>query len=99
MSTFSQQVYALVARIPPGKVTTYKALAQALDSRAYQAIGQALHRNPTPETVPCHRVVKANGALGGYAWGVSRKKALLESEGVPFLNGHQVDLKTGYFQV
>ena len=91
-STWKQAVYALVQKVPPGKVTTYKALAQALNTKAYQAIGQALHQNPDPAVTPCHRVIKSNGALGGYAWGVEQKRRQLMQEGVVFASLNRVDL-------
>ncbi|KUJ72349.1 MGMT family protein [Thiomicrospira sp. WB1] len=95
---WAQRVYALVRQVPQGKVTTYKALAEALGCQAYQAVGQALHRNPTPDTVPCHRVVKTDGALGGYAWGVAQKRALLAAEGIVFETPDRVDLEQCFYQ-
>lgn len=82
---FSQLVYAATGRIPRGRVASYAAVAHAIGvPRAMRAIGNALHRNPTPASVPCHRVVASSGDLGGFAWGRRRKAALLRAEGVPF---------------
>ncbi|MBD3754594.1 MAG: MGMT family protein [Gammaproteobacteria bacterium] len=77
-----QRCYALLKNIPAGKVTTYKLLAEALDTQAYQAIGQILSKNPDLVRVPCHRVVKSNGEVGGYASGEAAKIALLQQEGI-----------------
>lgn len=88
--TFSQRVWALCARIPRGRVSTYGAIARALGCRAGRAVGMALNRNPYAPAVPCHRVVGAGGALTGFAHGVEAKQRLLEEEGVRFV-GSRVD--------
>ncbi len=92
MSQLSEQVYALLKKIPAGKVTTYKDIAQALNTKGYQAIGQILKKNPNAPLVPCHRVIKSDGTLGGYAGKTTgaktlTKKKLLEKEGIKFENG------------
>ena len=81
-SAFDVQVHALIARIPSGRVVTYKDLAHALGTRAYRAIGTACNRSPGMPRVPCHRVVASDGRLHGFASGLANKKALLVSEGV-----------------
>ena len=64
------------------KTTTYAELAAALGRpRAVRAVAQACARNPVALVVPCHRAVRADGALAGYRWGVERKRELLEREG------------------
>ncbi len=84
---FSEQVWALTARIPRGKVTTYGAIARALGKpQASRAVGQALGRNPYAPDVPCHRVVGTNGKLTGFAGGLPRKVELLQSEGVAVID-------------
>ena len=80
--TFNQKVWALTARIPKGKVTTYGAIAQRLGSSGARAVGQALNRNPYAPKVPCHRVVGHDGNLTGFAHGLKQKQRLLEAEGV-----------------
>lgn len=90
--TFAERVYEKLREVPAGKVTTYKALAQALHTRAYQAIGQALKKNPYAPVVPCHRVVASDGKLGGFMGHrvgetIDRKIAMLTAEGVPIHNG------------
>lgn len=80
--TFNQKVWALTARIPRGKITTYAEIARALNTKAYRAVGNALNKNPYAPAVPCHRVVGSTGALTGFAAGLAKKKALLEKEGI-----------------
>ena len=81
-STLSERCLQKIKEIPKGKVTTYKLLAESLNTKAYQAIGQILTRNPNLITTPCHRVVKSTGEVGGYVTGVADKIALLKSEGI-----------------
>ena len=86
---FEKRVYNLISKIPKGKVTTYKLLAEALNCNSAQAIGQALKRNPYAPEVPCHRVIRTNLTLGGYAGELSgekviKKTKLLTEEGVHF---------------
>ncbi|WP_127470327.1 MGMT family protein [Thiomicrorhabdus aquaedulcis] len=95
--SFNAQCYALLLQIPVGRVTTYQALAHALNVKAYQAVGNAMNRNPNPVVVPCHRVVKADGQLGGYAFGAPAKEALLMSEGVQIKNGRIIDFANTLF--
>ena len=79
---FNQKVWALTARVPPGKVTTYGRIAEALGSKGYRAVGNALNKNPYAPAVPCHRVVGSNGSLTGFAGGLDKKRRLLAAEGV-----------------
>lgn len=80
---FSRRVYQTLRRlVPPGTTTTYGELAAAAGHPgAARAVGSALARNPVPLVVPCHRVLEANGGLGGYGGGVARKRFLLRLEG------------------
>ncbi|MDW8000259.1 MAG: MGMT family protein [Candidatus Nitrosocaldus sp.] len=79
----SSRVYMLVSMIPKGRICTYADIARAIGRpRAYRLVGRILNRNPNPVIVPCHRVVKSNGSVGGYMHGHDVKRALLESEGV-----------------
>jgi methylated-DNA-[protein]-cysteine S-methyltransferase len=90
---FDERVYETISQIPRGKVTTYKQIAQILNTKAYRAVGQSLKRNPKPIEVPCHRVVSSSGELGGYGGKLnSRKKShLLRKEGVEIKKG-KIDL-------
>lgn len=89
--SFAQRVWALTARVPRGKVTTYGEIARALNCTAYRAVGLALGRNPYAPRVPCHRVVGSDGSLTGFANGLAAKEQLLTREGVQVTNG-RVDL-------
>ena len=78
---FYDQVYQLVEQIPRGKVATYGQIALMLGNpRASRAVGYALHCNPRPGEIPCHRVVGTNGSLTGYAGGIEKKVRLLTLE-------------------
>jgi methylated-DNA-[protein]-cysteine S-methyltransferase len=94
--SFNEKVWALTARIPKGKVVTYRQIAQALGTEAYRAVGNALNRNPFAPQVPCHRVVGSSGALTGFAGGLPEKHRLLADEGVPLRNG-KVELAAAQF--
>ncbi len=106
MSTtdFQEKVYALCRRVPAGRVTTYGEIAAALNTRAFQAVGQALRRNPYAPAVPCHRVVAADGSLGGFCGEASgdepaRKKRLLLEEGVRFAGDKIADFDRALFRL
>ncbi|TSE29310.1 Bifunctional transcriptional activator/DNA repair enzyme Ada [Tepidimonas thermarum] len=78
---FQQRVWALLRTIPPGQTVCYGALAARLGKpRAARAVAQACAANPLAVIVPCHRVVASDGGLGGYRWGLARKRALLALE-------------------
>ena len=93
MSTeFSKKIYNQLKKVPKGKVTTYKELAQSLGSKAYQAVGTAMKNNPDAPHVPCHRVVSANGSIGGFKGhktgrAIDEKIVLLRSEGIEVEGG------------
>ncbi len=88
MTSFQQKVYEAVKQIPKGKVITYKELAKKIGHpRAYRAVGNALNKNPNLRTIPCHRVIKSNGRIGGYRYGAKRKASLLKKEGIMIKNG------------
>ena len=79
--TFSLRVYRVVKRIPQGKTLSYMEVAgRAGSPRAYRAVGTILSKNFNPR-IPCHRVVKSDGSVGGYNRGAQKKKALLKKEG------------------
>jgi methylated-DNA-[protein]-cysteine S-methyltransferase len=79
---FRREALDELARVPYGQVTTYGALAKKLRApNAARAVGGAMHNNPIPIVLPCHRVVGANGSLTGYAGGLDRKELLLKLEG------------------
>jgi len=79
---FDSRCLELVDLIPKGRITTYKEIAKALNTKAYRAVGNALNKNKNLIKTPCHRVVRSDGSLGGYALGMAVKKELLISEGI-----------------
>jgi len=79
---FARRVLRRTARIPYGSVASYGEVAHAIGApRAARAVGNALGSNPIPVVVPCHRVVRTGGAIGGYGGGLPRKRWLLDLEG------------------
>ncbi|MDP2926659.1 MAG: MGMT family protein [bacterium] len=98
---FFQTIYVLTRKIPKGKVATYGQLARlAGNPNAARAVGACMRINPDAPRTPCHRVVAADGSLTGYsaAGGITKKKAMLLSEGVSF-DGDRVDLSRSGWQV
>ena len=79
-SAFQKRVWQALFTIWYGQTKTYGELARMVDCRSAQAVGQAVGRNPIALIIPCHRVIAANGQLGGYAYGTEIKKQLLELE-------------------
>jgi methylated-DNA-[protein]-cysteine S-methyltransferase len=83
LTDFSAQVLKQTCKIPRGKVATYSGLAAKLGRPgAARAVGSALANNPFPIIIPCHRVVRADGSLGGFGGGLKMKRELLDREGV-----------------
>lgn len=77
-TNFQVQVWRALLAIPPGSLTTYRAIAQAIQRpTASRAVGSAIGRNPIAYLIPCHRVIRESGELGGYRWGLTRKVAML----------------------
>lgn len=96
--SFSDSVFQLVKKIPRGRVSTYREVAKALNTRAYRAVGQALKNNRSPR-VPCHRVIKSSGELGGFRGTKTREKArILRSEGIQ-IRGNKIDLEKYLYRV
>jgi methylated-DNA-[protein]-cysteine S-methyltransferase len=80
-TAFQLEVWRALTRIPYGATSSYRDVAQAVKRpKGFQAIGQANTRNPLPVIVPCHRVINADGSMGGYGGGLERKRQLLELE-------------------
>ncbi len=81
-SNFQLQVWQALLTVPAGATTTYQALAgAAARPGAARAVGMAVGANPVAMVIPCHRVIRTSGALGGYRWGLNRKRLLLAAEG------------------
>lgn len=92
MNSFYEKIYAKLRQVPKGKVTTYKELAKAVNSKAYRAVGTAMNKNPYAPKIPCHRVINSDGRVGGFASGTQNKIKMLKTEGVEIIN-EKVDLK------
>ena len=96
---FEESVLAACARIPKGKVSTYSSLAKEIGAPgAARAVGNALNKNKELVRVPCHRVIRSDGFVGGYAKGTKKKIALLHKEGVEVSKKGFVDLRKGLFR-
>jgi methylated-DNA-[protein]-cysteine S-methyltransferase len=84
---FSESVLKALLKIKPGEITTYSDLAKRINSKAYRAVGGVLKNNPLPLIIPCHRVIKKDGTLGGFMgkmdkdWQTNLKRSLLKIEG------------------
>jgi methylated-DNA-[protein]-cysteine S-methyltransferase len=94
LSSFARKTLAILKKIPPGKVITYAGLARAVGHpKAYRAVGSVLNKNPFSPVVPCHRVIKSNGQIGGYNKGMDKKINLLKKEGIKIKNKHVENLE------
>ncbi len=91
-------VYKKLLQVPSGMVVTYGELARAVGLKNGQRkIGQIMRTNPFPIIIPCHRVVKSDGNIGGYALGIERKVNMLSKEGIEISNGKIVRFKDRLF--
>ena len=82
---FQKKVWNYLKSIPRGKTMSYKQVAKGINSpKSIRAVANAVGKNPYPPKIPCHRVVRSDGSLGGYSGkgGIKRKKLLLKSEGI-----------------
>ena len=100
---FDEKVWELMKKIPRGKVTTYKIIAENIGSKAYRAVGNACRRNPNAPTIPCHRVVSSDGGIGGFGGEISgdniqKKIQLLKKECVEVKNDKIVEFKKIVFK-
>ena len=80
---FQKKVWKEILKIPKGQTRTYKDIALSIGSpKSYRAVANACGKNPLPVTIPCHRVIKSDGSIGGYSakGGVKKKKILLSGE-------------------
>jgi methylated-DNA-[protein]-cysteine S-methyltransferase len=85
---FEKDVLVATFKIPRGKVSTYKRIAERIGKpRACRAVANALHKNPLHPVVPCHRVVTSDGRFGGEKKRAKSRRQLVEKEGVPIKNG------------
>lgn len=101
MNSF-EKIYKIVAKIPKGKVLTYKKVAELAGLNPHasgpRVVGFALNKNKNPDQIPCHRVVSVKGELTGYAFGgIKQKRKILEKEGINFLVNGKIDLQKYLF--
>ena len=95
LTVFSIKVLKQACKIPYGKVATYSGLAAKLGKpRAARAVGTALANNPFPIIIPCHRVIRADGSLGGFGGGLKMKRELLNREGVALNDQDRVNAES-----
>ena len=88
----STKVYRKLLQVPKGKVTSYGDLAKAVGlENGQRAIGMIMKKNPFPVIVPCHRVVKSDGKIGGYVYGEKVKSQMLVKEGIKIKDGRIID--------
>jgi methylated-DNA-[protein]-cysteine S-methyltransferase len=100
---FDAKVWKLMEQIPKGRVTTYGLIARKLNTKAYRAVGNACRKNPYAPRVPCHRVVRSDGTIGGFGGKTSGKTVgqkiqLLRKENVDVKNGRIVDFERVLFK-
>ena len=94
-----EKIYRKLLEVPLGNVTTYGDLAKAINLKNGQRIvGRIMKKNQFPVIVPCHRVVKSDGTIGGYAYGIERKKYMLSKEGLEINNDKILDFKKNLFR-
>ena len=79
-------------------ISTYAEIAKSLDSKWYRAVGNAMANNPQPISIPCHRIIRSDGSLGGYALGINKKIQLLKKEGIQIKDNKVVDFKNKLYQ-
>ena len=99
MTSFQSQCYEALKKVPRGKVITYGGLAEMIGRpKAHRAVGSAMNKNPFAPKVPCHRVVKSNGDLGGFSIDTKVKIKRLQEEGVMVSNNKIVDFQSILFK-
>jgi len=79
-TAYEVRIWLMLREIPAGETTTYSALAAKLGTKDARDVAAAIANNPVAVIVPCHRVIKKDGSISGYRWGVRRKRALLARE-------------------
>ena len=80
-TNFQKTVWDHITKIPVGKVSTYASISKLIgEPSAYRAVANACSANPCAVLIPCHRVIRSDGTLGGYKWGLMRKRTLLDRE-------------------
>ena len=92
-------IYQKLLEVPSGFVTTYGDLAKAINLKNGQrTVGQIMKKNPFPVIIPCHRVVKSDGTVGGYVYGTEIKKHMLSKEGLKITNNKILNFQKSLFR-
>ena len=87
-----KKIYKKLLQVPEGKITTYGELAKAIGfTNGQRVVGKIMNKNPYPVIIPCHRVVKSDGKVGGYAYGEEIKISMLKKEGIKIKDGKILD--------
>lgn len=94
-----KKIFKKLLEVPEGKITTYGELAKAVGfSNGQRAVGRIMNKNPYPVLIPCHRVVKSNGTVGGYAYGEEIKINMLKKEGIKIKEGKIQDWNNAFYR-
>ena len=94
----TEYTYYLVRQIPPGRVSTYGAVAKALGNKGYaRVVGKYMNKNPDADTMPCFKIVKSDGSLGGFGLGITDKIRRLKKDGIEVKNGRIVNFEKVFF--
>ena len=94
----TKYTYFLVRQIPKGRVSTYGAIAKALGNKNYsRAVGKYINKNPNAGTMPCFKIVKSDGSIGGFGLGIEDKIRRLKEDGISVKNGKIVNFKKVFF--
>lgn len=97
--SLDKKIYKKLLEVPKGKITTYGELAKAVGLKNGQrAVGKIMNKNPYPVIIPCHRVIKSDGKIGGYAYGEKIKSNMLSKEGIKIQNGKILDLENSIYR-
>ena len=100
ITQFEKDVYAACAKIPRGRISAYLAIANAIGKpKSARAVGNALNCNPYAPRVPCHRVVRSDGTVGGFASGEKKKISILQKEKLSIENGKIVDFGKVFYEI
>ena len=75
MKNFNEKCYSILRKVPKGKITTYKEIARALNSKAYRAVGTAMNKNPYAPKTPRHRLINSDGKIGGFGLGTKKENS------------------------
>lgn len=97
--SLDKKIYKKLLEVPKGKITTYGELAKAVGLKNGQrVVGKIMNKNPYPVIIPCHRVIKSDGKIGGYAYGEEIKSNMLAREGIAIKNGKILDLENTIYR-